>query len=260
MRTFTYILFFLVLIDMHAQSRRFKAFLDTALIENNSYITDQSANQFMSSGIANLEMNLLDIDQDLLNATVFHSVNILRKKKHKRELNFSNKLYKSAIAYSRFYRSSKNFNGNIKTRKKVTKSIKYCSYSLNFECGMTTFLTTNTKLLDLKRFGKFHYDRKSVKNGESELGIYKGRKPSAKDSLVVKEEIKPLTYADFGMSIAQNWLKRNARTLKSKALSMGACSVTIDKRTINRNKIPKAKVIFIFGAKRLEKIRRQAPL
>lgn len=232
-----------------SQSKKFKKWVDTTTITENKYILNHTIETFFSDPIIKQEIDLLNIDKELLDACVFFTINKARKKLHRRQLIYSQTLYKSASIYSEFYNQNY-FKKEAKNNFKAIKNVKYAIRKWSYHCSQINVSISNCRLLDIKNSSRFYYDKKSVQNGESELGVFHGQNIDKYDSTIVKEEVKPYTYEGFANIISKTFVKRNARDIRNKAWQEGACSVVVDKRTLYRNKIPSAKLIFIYGAQR----------
>lgn len=105
---------------------------------------------------------------------------------------------------------------------------------------------------------KFYCDKKI---GVSELNLYSGKKPKGLTK-AEKEELPdptPLDYFTEKELVDQFWrqLRRNKviRDLKSGRYACVGINVEVDERTLNRQRIPTARVVIIFGARRLRDIR-----
>ena len=105
---------------------------------------------------------------------------------------------------------------------------------------------------------KFYCDKKV---GISELNLYAGKKPIGLTK-EEKEELPdpiPLDYSTEQQLVDQFWreLRRNSiiRDLKRGRYACVGVNVEVDERTLNRKRIPTARVVIIFGARRLREIK-----
>ena len=97
--------------------------------------------------------------------------------------------------------------------------------------------------------------------GISELNLYAGKKPIGLTK-EEKEELPdpiPLDYSTEQQLVDQFWreLRRNSiiRDLKRGRYACVGVNVEVDERTLNRKRIPTARVVIIFGARRLREIK-----
>ena len=140
------------------------------------------------------------------------------------------------------------------------KSIKKQLYRslLGSKCkfGMISIYSFNIPMLLEK--GDFYYD----KDGPTgEFNLYKGKtkiKPTEENP---DPEIVPLTYYTEE-ALHKLILRKLAGVNCSNELKKGRCSyygysVSFDKRTLGRNKIPQAQVVVIIGTKRLELLKKK---
>ncbi|MDG1332280.1 MAG: hypothetical protein P8P74_08110 [Crocinitomicaceae bacterium] len=105
---------------------------------------------------------------------------------------------------------------------------------------------------------KFYCDKKP---GICEFNLYAGKKPTG----LTKEEKEnlpdptPLDYFTEQQLVDQFWrqMRRNKiiKDLKRGRYACVGVNVEVDERTLNRKRIPTARVVIIFGARRLREIR-----
>ncbi|MFK7787576.1 MAG: hypothetical protein AB8B56_20810 [Crocinitomicaceae bacterium] len=110
---------------------------------------------------------------------------------------------------------------------------------------------------------KFYCDKKV---GISELNLYSGKKPTGLTK-EEKEELPdptPLDYFNEQQLVDQFWrhVRRNKvmSDLKRGRYACIGINVEIDEKTLNRKRIPTARVVIIFGARRLRDIRVKKPI
>ena len=156
--------------------------------------------------------------------------------------------------------------GTLYTDRKRWKALsKHFSRAFNrstAKFNYTREISFRIKLVN--NHGKRFYCDKKV--GISELNLYAGKKPTG----LTKEEREelpdptPLNYFTEQEIADQLWKQlRRYRIISDLKRGRYACvglSVEIDERTLYRNKIPTARVIIIFGARRLKDIRFKQPL
>jgi hypothetical protein len=238
-----------LLLQVSAQTKRFKLWMDTVQMEENSYFEQYDYKSFFVLGETQDQIDFENIDQELLDACVFYAINKNRKKLHRKQLTHSQELYKTASVYTQ-YSSSYAFDGDKRDIKNADKVIKYFAMKNDFNCAQLNTTVTLCQLMDKKPLQKFHYNRKKDKNEESDLGLYKRSVKRINDSTVVREELNPMTYVQFAEYITRYYIKRQLRTMRSKAWTSASCSVIVDPRTLHKNKLPSAKIVYVLAGQR----------
>jgi hypothetical protein len=233
----------------YSQSKKFKKWIDTVQIEDNQYIKENTYKTFYGLAEIDDEIDLLNYNHHLLDACLFFSINHWRKKRSRKSFTHSQELYKTASVYTRYY-SSNSFSGDTKDIQKAKKTVKYVANKYNYHCSQLTATVHTSKVMNIKNFKRFHYDRKDVKNGDSEFGLYKGNIELRNDSTIVREEISTMTYRQFAKFLFTSYLNQNGRILRGKSWSEASCSVVIDARTIHKSKLPSAKIVLILAGQR----------
>lgn len=105
---------------------------------------------------------------------------------------------------------------------------------------------------------KFYCDKKA---GVSDLNLYAGKKPTGLTKSEKEERPDPIPLDYFTEeNLVDQYVKQLRRQKIMRDLKRGryACvgiNVEIDERTLNKNRIPTARVVIIFGARRLRDIR-----
>lgn len=245
------ILGMLVCFTVNAQSKKYKAHIENYKCDSNTYFSEYSCSEFLNSDLADEELDLLNVDSDLLNATVFFTINKYRKKKRRAQLVHSPELDKCASSYASYYSSSsfKRTDGN---KRKSGKAAKYAAKKFGFKGAFVEVVFSKKAMLDKKKLGVYYHDGKATREKGDDLGLYYGKRPSRNDT-TEKEPIEPYTYRTFAEDLVEQWFKgSNSRISKSKALTIASCYVVLDKRTLFNSKMPSAKAIFILGGNRTE--------
>lgn len=236
---------------VNGQSKRYKAFIDSFEVSANSYFQDYSATEFLNSGLADEELDLLDVDNELLNAVVFFTINKYRKKKRRKEFKHSKELDKCATGYVSYYRFS-SFRQTKGNQKKSKKAAKYGADKFGFKGAYIRVIYSQKAMLDKDKLKHFYHDVKASREDGDDIGMYYGNRPSRGDTSV-QTPIEPYTYRSFADDLVKQWFKgRNSRLSKSKALTYASCYVLLDSKTMFKSKVPSAKVILIFGGFRTE--------
>jgi len=234
------------------QSKKFKAYADTVQVEANPYIQNHNWETFFASENIDQELNLLDVDNDLLNATVFFTINKYRKKKRRVPFVADSALFVGANAYGNYYRSS-SFRRSEWTSKKANKNSKYTAQKFGFNGEFVKAIISKPALLDKKVFLDFYHDHKADEELADDLGLYYGTKPKPGDSIGELKPIEPYTYRSFAEILAKQWcFGAGKRTIKNKGYSVAACYVLMDEKSLFKSRIPNAKAIFILGGNQMD--------
>ena len=230
-----------------AQSRNFKVFSEEFVAKENSYMISNNWKSFFSSGDAKEILDIENIDQELLSATVFFMFNKVRAKKRRKPFTFSKELYQSVNTYGNYYRSGsfKRRDGNI---RKANKCVRFISKKNKYHGAFQKVYIKQSQAINKRKRATFHHDRKA----EEGTGYYYGQRPKAKDSL---KELKPIefhTYESFAKDIIASWFRGgDTRFSKGKAYTEAACYVFIDKKNVKKRYIPYARVLFVIGGRRM---------
>lgn len=253
MRLVLSIILFGLLFSIQAQSKKFRAFVDTIEVETNTLIEGNDWKTFLNSGQADEELDLLDIDQELLNATLFFVINQQRKKKRRGELFYSEPLYKSAVGYAKYYRSS-SFRRTDGNKRKSNKAVTYTAHKHDFKGAFVEVLISKPAMLNKKRLKNFYHDSRATRVKGDDLGLFYGEK-RVKGDTTEQVPIENYTYRSFCEQIVNRWFTgRNRKITKNKALKYASCYVVLDEKSLFKSKIPYAKVIVVFGGFRTDLI------
>lgn len=109
---------------------------------------------------------------------------------------------------------------------------------------------------------KFYCDKKV---GVSDLNLYSGKKPTGLTRSEKEEMPDPIPLDYFteqdlvDQFIKQLSRKKIMRDLKSGRYACVGINVEIDERTLNKKRIPTARIVIVFGARRLRDLRLKAP-
>lgn len=234
-------------ITVWTQSRSFKTFSETYVAKENSYFTAYDWQSFFESGVALNELDIENIDQELLSATVFFTFNKIRAKKRRAPLVMNEALYQAVQTYGSYYRSGsfKHRDGNI---RKAKKCVKYVAMDKGYHGAFQKVYIKQAQAINKKRRAVYHHDKKA----EDGTGYYYGGKPKAKDSLRALKPILPYTYEEFAEEVVKRWFRgNNAKFSKGKAFTEGACYVYIHYKNVNKRYLPYARVLFVVGGRRM---------
>lgn len=251
MRQFLIIILLGLCFIANGQSKRYRAFIDSFEVSVNKYFQDYTATEFLNSDLADKELDLLNVDDDLLNAVVFFTINKYRKKKRRKEFKYSKELDKCAKGYVSYYRFS-SFRQTAGNKKKSKKAAKYGADKFGFKGAYIRVLYSQKAMLDKEKLKHFYHDVKASREDGDDVGMYYGNRPSRGDT-TEQTPIEPYTYRSFADDLVSQWFKgANSRLSKSKALTYASCYVLLDSRTMFKSKMPSAKAILIFGGFRTE--------
>jgi hypothetical protein len=238
----------------NSQTKRFLANADTNLLVQNAYFKnyDNSAS-FFGSGAANEELIPYNIDQELLNATVFFMFNKIRKQKHRTELEFSPQLELAAYNFIKQYSVFK-FKKLKNNNARISKILPFLFKKLNIKQGVSKGLVVLPQLVDYKFGKRFYYDKEDE---ETDLKMYYGRKIDAdkEEEGLVKIPIPTYTYYSFAEKLVRDLMSSfPSRFAKSKSYEKAACYLAVDEKSLYKRKIPRARAIIILSGKRTAQV------
>ncbi|MBL4592592.1 MAG: hypothetical protein JKX68_02120 [Flavobacteriales bacterium] len=233
-----------------SQVNRFLANVDTNLLTQNTYIAQYGDfGSFFGSGLSEEELIPYDIDQELLNATVFFMLNKVRKQKHRKALAFSPKLELSAYNFVKQYSVFK-FRKLKNNNARISKVLPFLFKKLSVKQGISKGLVVLPQLVDYKFGKRFYYDKN---DNETDLQMFYGRKRDSdkEEEGLLKIPIPTFTYKSFAEKLIKNLVSGySGRFARSKSYTMSACYVEVDEKSLYRRKIPRARVIIILSGKR----------
>lgn len=109
---------------------------------------------------------------------------------------------------------------------------------------------------------RFYCDKKA---GVSDLNLYSGKKPTGLTKSEKEEQPDPIPLDYFTeQDLVDQFIRQLSRQKIMRDLKAGryACvgiNVEIDERTLNKKRIPTARIVIIFGARRLRDLRLKEP-
>jgi hypothetical protein len=232
-----------------AQTAKFLKGLDGDLVPNTYLSSEPTEWQvFLSDSRLDEKLDLENLDEELLSAAVFHTMNKLRKRYRREEMQFSAKLDITAQNYLNFY-SSYAFQLTDKNTLKLNKAAEFAARQLGFRPRLIDVVVNKQEMVN-HNGRPFFYDRHDE---ETDLHLFYGRKEDLKDSSYVPNPIPAHTYRSLAEQLVLENLKYpNGQYLRSRAYSFMSCRVELDKRTLYKNTLPKANVIFVFGGYRTQ--------
>lgn len=246
-----HISFLILSLDSYSQVK-FLSQIDTNYISN-QYLDDSlDVMEFYGDARLNEEFDPLNPDIELLNAGLFVAIQRERKRRAREILAFSEKQYTLCAKFLEFYLPDR-FETDEENIEKFTKTTKKALKKIKFPKGISKVLTFKFRAMNFKGYN-FYYLKTAH---ETELKLFKGAKPEIRDSTKLAElkkvPVPTFTYKGLIDNFVKNVLKKKySKLLYSKEYSSLACYFKLDKRTLNRNKIPEVALIMIYGADRLK--------
>ncbi len=232
------------------QTNKFLANLDTNLLQQNTFISSyDNSESFFSTGVAEQELIPFDVDEELLNATVFFMINERRRKSHRSDLEFSSELELTAYNFVKQFSVFK-FKKLKNNNAKVSKILPYVFKKLGIKNGLSKGLVSMPQLVDYQFGKRFYYDKS---DDETDLQLFYGKRITQKEieNGELKIPVPTYTYRGFAEKIVDDFFSGfSGRYAKSKSYTMAACYIQVDENSLHKNKIPRAKAIFILGGKR----------
>jgi hypothetical protein len=197
-----------------------------------------------------VEFNVNQPDYERLNSAIIEVINAKREKKNEAQLELNSALQQTALYFTHSLRLSK-FDKLMNERRVLKRKVAVQSWKYGYSNTMVDVNITFTNAIHFKG-GKFYYDREDKDyNSHVFYGDKPGKKEKEADGFKPRP-VKDYTYEELAEKIASDFLKDHRN---SKALNVGysciGCSCSLEKKTINRNRIPVIKAIFVLGGKRI---------
>lgn len=193
-------------------------------------------------------LNPLDCDNQLLNAALFYALNARRQRMGKPALEPAPEMV-NALAYYKHASSPTRFRPIFRNQQRLERWIYPAGKHIGFKprllrCGLFEGYAVDY------RNGKFYYDRDDE---ETALKLYKGNRPSPKDTNIQRKPIPTLTYRQFAdRLVRQLFSSRLGRELRSDAFTYMALYVELEARSVEKaNKIPKAQIACLLAGYRI---------
>ena len=207
----------------------------------NTYLDTYGSKSFFKSQLSDATLEIDNIDLELLNATLFFTLNKKRGSR-KKELGINKELINTCESIVKKYsgNSFRRFRSKKNRIRKIAK--KYCLQN-NFQGTYTDVVVDYSPLLKIRDKQKYIYN-----NEEQDDDVFffsKKRKSTA--------PLKPIakyTYQSFIETIIKRTGRMNGMTqIRNKGFSEIGCYISIEQK--NPKKIPYAKMIWIVGGYRL---------
>lgn len=246
MKPFIFLIIPILAFESYAQKKNIVQYIDTLVVENH-YL---QGNQKNDIGLLKSEMNILQPDQELINASVFWEINSRRKRSGKKTLNFSKELYQAGAAYIKRY-SKTFFENAMEDQQRLNKPMKDIGKKLNYNKGIIRAFVYRVQVVNYDGRA-FYHDSKCNDEG---LNLFYGKFPNAENLELEEKNRKAValySHQNFASTFVKNKVIRYSnRYLKSKAYTEMACYIYIDPNTIHKNLIPEANCILILAGPRL---------
>lgn len=226
----------------NGQTRKFLERFDDNIAVN-SYTL--SANPDISQ-----EIDPENIDEDLLSMAVMIVINEKRKKKNRDPLEYNVSLDRISRNYTRTYSTSKfkPINGVGSFRRPLKKAAE----RVNYRVSLIEPIIGRPSLVRYKG-SNFWHNRKDTEPG---FQLYKGAKPSPKDSAYVPEPVEPHTYRSFAENVVAREIGSRGRAdVLDKYYDHMACHVDVVESSIYKSRLPYAKVLIMVSGRRLRLVK-----
>ena len=218
--------------------KRVLANLDENPLPSNSYIDNYTTEQFLSSSLADQELDPFDVDLELLKATLFFLIN---KKRGSRTSNFNYSPILSLVVfnYLKTY-GARNFRSDRNNKRKIERMISNVTKQLRYQGFATPVFVDLAYTLD-------YDDRKRYMWQEEEQQFYYRR--TKKDAPLVS--IPRYTYRSFAEQHLRRMQKQQFanKVLRDKAYTDLGCHVQLYWK--RKHRIPQIKIMWMTGARRL---------
>lgn len=209
---------------------------------NNGYYT-QNASSFFASGLADRVLNVNTADPELLNATVFHTINQYREKKGRDPFEYSQELYNLTKEYMDKNEKKKFTNGEA-IQKRYSKVILNDAKNKNFKGTLVNLNALEFQAVDYN--GKeFFYNKK---DSTTAMHLFYGKMPVKNEKKPERDSIVCYTYRSFAEAMVNELIKNDKQKItSSKAYRFSACVLQYDYSTLYKKKIPQIKFLQIAG-------------
>jgi hypothetical protein len=196
------------------------------------------------------DFNINQPNYQELNAKIIEFINTKRLKRDEPELSPHPALQKTAEYFTSNFKLRK-FQQLISEQKIMEKKAKTMAYQFGYTNTLLTLNMATTRAIDYKG-GTFHFDGKDT---ETNSHLFYGNRPSKKEKEDPSFKLFPIhdfSLEELAESIASDFLRdrRSTKALNEGYTNIG-CSTQLEKNTLNRQKIPQIKAIFVLGGKRL---------
>lgn len=188
-------------------------------------------------------LSVKGFDEKKLNDLVFNLINKKRTKKGLPALEKEQALctvaqqYQSKFEFRRFRHSEK-------VERKIERKLAEKTRKLGFKGGLVLPVVGQGNAIDYKKGKEFFYNKKDT---DTEFHLFYGLKPRKKDVDKSRVEIPHHSYLSFAKALLLDMESKNKKKLYSKSYKWGGLHLQWYYKSINKNKIPQIKLIFILG-------------
>ncbi len=187
---------------------------------------------------------------DLLNTLIINYINDKRSEKQKQNLQPNEALQKTAFYFTHQLRL-KRIERMMDERRVLKRKVYLQSWQNGFQSGLVEVSISFSKAVNYEG-GSFYFDKEDT---ETNAHLFYGKRPSKKEKASNDFKLKPMKdyiYTELAELIAEQFLRDNRSTkVLNKGYSLIGCSTSLEKNTVNRNRLPLIKAIFILGGKRI---------
>lgn len=203
----------------------------------------QSASSFFAAGVADKTFNVNTVDPELLNATVFHAINIMREKKGRTAFEYSPELYKMTKEYMDKMEKKK-FTDPEAIQKRYAKLLLNDAKSKGFKGTLVNMNVLEHQAVNYN--GKeFFYNKKDTITA---LHLFYGKPPVKNEKKPERDSLECYTYITFANALVDELLKSDKQKITtSKAYRYSACVLQYDYSTLYKKRIPQIKLIQVAG-------------
>lgn len=206
---------------------------------DNTYLEDYNTQSFFKAELSEASIQLDNIDLELLNATLFFTLNKKRMRGRKKELHFNSSLIQTCKFIVEKYSSSglQRFRNK---RNRIKKLGKKYSEANNFKGTYTDIIAYGIPLLKIRGNQKYIYDNTL---DEENVFFFKKKKKNSTPP-------KPISAYSY-QSLIDTFISRSGGMsgIRNKSFSEFGCYIAIEQRT--PKKIPHAKIVWMMGGYRL---------
>jgi hypothetical protein len=137
-----------------------------------------------------------------------------------------------------------------KHKHSLEKRIRRIFFGSNCSFGLIETIAFEIPIIKKPR-GKFHCNKKGPDGG---FNLYEGKskpKPTKEDPEPEEVPLEPYTYEELRELMKTQFARKKVnRFLSEKQITAFGYGIQLDRSTVNRNEIPKLKVLIILGEKR----------
>ncbi len=204
---------------------------------------NQTASAFFGSGLADRKLNVNTADPELLNATLFHAINLLREKKGKTAFEYSEELYKMSKEYMDKMEKKK-FTDPEAIQKRYAKVMLNDAQAKGFKGTLVNMNAIEYQAVNYNS-KEFFYNKKDTTTA---LHLFYGKPPVKNEKKPERDSIACYTYKTFADAVVDELLKTDKQKIStSKAYRFSACVLQWDYSTLYKKRIPQIKLIQLAG-------------